>query len=65
MEQFFWNSKKNLKNLGEIDSIRGSRYFGPSKMSIYKLLIHSFSIIAVFKKQVLIRSVIFFFSLFS
>ena len=52
--------KKNLKNLGEIDSIRGSRYFGPSKMSIYKLLIHSFSIIAVFKKQVLIRSVIFF-----
>ena len=50
--------KKNLKNLSEIDSIRGSRYFGPSKMSLFKLLIHSFSIIAVFKYQVLLRSTI-------
>ncbi len=56
--------KKNIKNLGEIDSIRGSRYFGPSKMSIYKLFIHSFSIIAVFKNQVLFRSVIFFLFLY-
>ncbi len=50
--------KKNLKKLQEINSIRGVRYFGPSKMSIYKLLIHSFSIIAVFKYQVFLRSIL-------
>ena len=58
MEQFFRNGKKNLQNLNEIESIRGSRYFGPSQMSLLNLLIHSFSIIAVFKYQVLIRSII-------
>ena len=50
--------KKNISALNEIDSIRGERYFGPSKMSLYKLIIHSFSIIAVFKYQVLIRSIL-------
>ena len=48
--------KKYLKNLNETNSIRGTRYFGPSKMSFFKLLIHSFSIIAVFKYQVFLRS---------
>ena len=48
--------KKNLQNLNEINSIRGLRYFGPSQMSFLKLLIHSFSIIAVFKYQVFLRS---------
>ena len=48
--------KKNLKELSEINSVRGLRYFGPSQMSIFKLLIHSFSIIAVFKYQVFLRS---------
>ncbi|MDC1092642.1 glycosyltransferase [Pelagibacteraceae bacterium] len=48
--------KKNLKNYKEISSIRGLRYFGPSQMSLLKLLIHSFSIIAVFKYQVFLRS---------
>ena len=48
--------KKHLKNLNEINSIRGTRYFGPSKMSLFNLLVHSFSIIAVFKYQVFIRS---------
>ena len=48
--------KKNLKHLSEINSIRGSRYFGPSKMSFLKLIIHSFSIISVFKYQVFLRS---------
>ena len=33
-----------------ISSIKGSRYYGPSRMSFFNLLIHSFSIIAVFKK---------------
>ena len=48
--------KKNLKPLNEINSIRGLRYFGPSQMSLFKLIIHSFSIIAVFKYQVFLRS---------
>ena len=50
--------KKNLKKLNEVNSIRGLRYFGPSQMSIFKLLIHSFSIIAVFKYQVFFRSLL-------
>ena len=48
--------KKNINDFNEINSTRGKRYFGPSKMSLYNLIIHSFSIIAVFKLQVLIRS---------
>jgi polyisoprenyl-phosphate glycosyltransferase len=48
--------KKNLKKVSEINSERGLRYFGPSQMSLFKLLIHSFSIIAVFKYQVFLRS---------
>ncbi len=50
--------KKYLKKLRDIKSIRGSRYFGPSKMSFFNLVIHSFSIIAVFKYQVFIRSIL-------
>ena len=50
--------KKNLKKLNEVNSIRWMRYHGPSKMSLFKLLIHSFSIIAVFKYQVFFRSII-------
>ena len=42
-----------------ISSIKGLRYYGPSKMSFFNLLIHSFSIIAVFKKTVFLRSFIF------
>ena len=48
--------KKNLKDLNEINSTRGLRYFGPSKMSLLNLAIHSFSIIAVFRYQVFLRS---------
>ena len=48
--------KKNIKSLNEINSVRGLRYFGPSQMSLFKLLIHSFSIIAVFKYHVFLRS---------
>ncbi len=50
--------KKYIHDFGSINSERGKRYFGPSKMSLYRLIIHSFSIIAVFKYQVLIRSII-------
>ncbi len=44
-----------------VPSERGTRYFGPSKMSFKNLIIHSLSIIAVFKISVLIRSILFFF----
>ena len=53
---FSGSVKKYIKPLNEINSIRGLRYFGPSKMSLLKLITHSFSIIAVFKYQVFLRS---------
>ena len=53
---FSGSIKKNLKNLNETESIRGLRYFGPSKMSLFNLIVHSFSIIAVFRYTVLLRS---------
>jgi len=53
---FSGSVKKNLKSFNEINSIRGLRYFGPSQMSLFKLIIHSLSIIAVFKYQVFLRS---------
>ncbi len=53
---FSGSVKKNLKSLNEINSIRGLRYFGPSQMSLLKLIVHSLSIIAVFKYKVLLRS---------
>jgi glycosyltransferase involved in cell wall biosynthesis len=63
-EKATWNSfsgslKKTEKNLLSIPSIRGTRYFGPSKMSFFNLLKHSLSIISVFRKTVLIRSALF------
>ena len=42
-----------------IPSIRGNRYFGPSKMNFYNLIKHSLSIISVFRKTFLIRSALF------
>jgi hypothetical protein len=56
---FSGSVKKYLNNLNEINSTRGTRYFGPSKMSLFNLGIHSFSIIAVFKNQVFLRSSFF------
>ena len=53
---FSGSVKKNLKFVNEINSIRGMRYFGPSQMSLFKLMIHSLSIIAVFKYNVILRS---------
>ena len=50
---------KSVKNRKSIPSIRGKRYFGPSKMSFINLLKHSLSIIAVFKTTLLIRSILF------
>ncbi|MBL6857056.1 MAG: glycosyltransferase family 2 protein [Pelagibacteraceae bacterium] len=51
--------KKYIGNYNEVNSKRGMRYFGPSQMSIFKLLVHSFSIMAVFKYRVFTFSVIY------
>ena len=63
-EKATWNSfsgslSKVELNLLKIPSIRGYRYFGPSKMSFYNLLKHSLSIMSVFRKTFLIRSAVF------
>ncbi len=63
-EKATWNSfsgslSKIEKDLVSIPSIRGTRYFGPSKMSFFNLLKHSLCIISVFKQAVLIRSALF------
>ncbi len=55
---FSGSVKKHILNLNSVNSIRGVRYFGPSKMSLFKLIVHSFAIIAVFKKTVFLRSAI-------
>tara|TARA_B110000967_G_C18877989_1_gene559489 strand:- start:704 stop:1594 length:891 start_codon:yes stop_codon:yes gene_type:complete len=54
---FSGSFKKHIKNYNEVNSTRGIRYFGPSQMSLVKLVIHSLSIIAVFKSQVFLTSV--------
>ena len=56
---FSGSLSKIAKEKKSVPSIRGLRYFGPSKMSFFNLLKHSLSIIAVFKNTVLIRSIIF------
>ena len=64
-EKATWSSfsgslAKVAKDRATIPSERGTRYFGPSKMSFKNLLIHSLSIVGVFKVHVLIRSILFF-----
>ena len=63
-EKATWNSfsgslSKIEKDFLSISSARGTRYFGPSKMSFFNLLKHSLSIISVFRSTVLIRSALF------
>ena len=63
-EKATWNSFsgslcKVSKDRKSISSIRGLRYFGPSKMSFSNLIQHSLSIISVFKFTWLVRSIIF------
>ena len=64
-EKATWSSfsgslAKVAKHRATIPSERGTRYFSPSKMSFKNLLIHSLSIVGVFKVHVLIRSILFF-----
>ena len=63
-EKATWNSfSGSLSKIEDkfltIPSIRGTRYFGPSKMSLFNLVKHSLSIISVFRKTFLIRSALF------
>ena len=63
-EKATWNSfsgslRKIENDLISIPSVRGTRYYGPSKMSFFNLLKHSLSIISVFRQAVLIRSALF------
>ena len=51
------NIKKYIKNYNEINSSRG-RDILVIKMSLINLIVHSFSIIAVFRYQSLLRSCI-------
>ena len=65
-EACIWSSfsgsvTKIISDRTSVPSIRGLRYFGPSQMNMFNLLTHSFSIIAVFKRSVIIRSVLFLF----
>ena len=63
-EKATWNSFsgslcKVSKDRKSTSSIRGTRYFDPSKMSFLNLIRHSLSIISVFKFTWLARSMIF------
>jgi len=63
-KSFLWNSYsasvvRTFSKRESIKSIRGSRYFGPSKMNFKALVLHSLGIISVFRKVVIIRSTIF------
>ena len=65
-ESCIWSSysgsiTKIIPDRVSVPSTRGLRYFGPSQMNMFDLLIHSFSIIAVFKRTVIIRSILFLF----
>jgi len=64
-KSYLWNSYsstivRTIKNRTSIPSVRGIRYFGPSKMNFFALVFHSLAIISVFRNVFIIRSVIFF-----
>ena len=61
---YLWNSYSSsviraINDRTFIRSIRGTRYFGPSKMNFAGLVFHSLAIISVFIKEVIFRSMIF------
>ncbi len=63
-EACIWSSfsgsvTKTISNRISIPSIKGKRYFYPSQMNFFNLLIHSLSIIAVFRGSVIVRSILF------
>ena len=63
-EKATWSSfsgslAKIEKDRASVPSTRGSRYFGPTKMNFKSLVIHSLSIIGVFKISLILRSILF------
>jgi len=63
-QPYLWNSYsstvvRTIKDRTFIPSIRGVRYVLPSKMNFSALVFHSLSIISVFRKSVIIRSIVF------
>jgi len=61
---YLWNSYsssiiKTIKDRTFIPSVRGLRYVFPSKVNFFGLVYHSLSIISVFIKLVVVRSIIF------
>jgi len=64
-EKATWSSfsgslTKLAKDREIVPSIRGTRYFGPSKMNFNALVFHSLAIISVFRNIVIFRSILFF-----
>ena len=64
LKPYLWNSYsasivRSINDRISIPSIRGARYVLPSQMNLIALVFHSFSIISVFRKLVIIRSIAF------
>ena len=64
LNPYLWNSYsasvvRLINDRVSISSIRGVRYVLPSKMNLVALVFHSFSIISVFRKLVIMRSIAF------
>ncbi len=64
-QPFLWNTysssvMRTINDRSFISSVRGKRYVLPSKMNLFTLFLHSLSIISVFRKEVITRSIIFF-----
>ena len=62
---YLWNSYSSsvvnaIKDRTSIPSVRGQRYVLPSKMNFIGLVFHSLTIISVFRKEVIIRSITIF-----
>ena len=49
---------KHFPLFSTVNSIRGKRYFGPSKMSILNLILHSLRISTVFKETIFVRVIL-------
>lgn len=49
---------KNFSSVSFIESVRGTRYFGPSKMNFINLVKHSLNISATFKETIFLRAAI-------
>ena len=62
---YLWNSYSSsvVKAIDQrtfIRSVRGVRYVLPSKVNLIGLIFHSLTIISVFRKEVIVRSIVFF-----